>query len=272
MPMLCIRTLALTFLITSLFSQAVMGWSTTRLNPYQEKKNTHLWILRNAINVMKLSEGDEITSRELNLLAEWKKPLEKGIHHADWLCFCNTFYLYGNHYYNPDTEKSFIPTKTAKDMGLRFFKKAGEHYKKGNLKKAFYCLGLSLHYVTDLTQPMHAALFTPWNITMPLYHSKFEDFAAKIQDRFTLNQKITFNLSTTIDPGTYIHQTAQQAKKEHLNILNKTIRHNYLLGWFKNHHRQHWQQKVTTTIGMQLIRAQVFTAQFIHLWFQTYVL
>lgn len=265
------RTLLVALLICTLLSQEVMAWSTTRTNTYHEKENTHLWILHNAINLMKLNERNGIEPIELDYLCAWKKALERGIHHADWLCLCNTFYLYGNHYYDPDTGKSFIPTKTAKDMGINFFKKAGVMFKKGKLKKAFFYLGLSLHYVTDITQPMHVALFTDWNLSMPFYHNQFEEYAAKIQNQFSIKGQT--NLTTeSNDPEVLLYVAAKKAKEQHTHIVNKKIRNCYLLGFINKHYRHRWKEQVTTVIGNQLVEAQILTAQFIHLWFQTYVL
>lgn len=273
MPRLYKLTIALIITTLSLPHQNAMGWSTTRASIYNEKVNTHLWLLRCAIELMKRSERDEIRPIELDLITAWKKRLEQGIHHADWKCVCNTFFLFGTHYYNPDNGRSFIPSQTAKDMGVKFFKKAGTKYQQGNMKKAFYYLGLSLHYVTDITQPMHAALFTDWNISMPKYHHNFENYAMSIQDQFMVPGRIHFeNYVETTDPGAWIHKAAEEAKRDEPLILNKKLRNCYLLSFFSKDYEENWKSTVTNVIGNRLIAAQLLTARFIHLWFRTYVL
>ena len=63
---------------------------------------------------------------------------------------------FASHFYDPDNGKTYIPyAKQAKETGAKYFKLAGESYKNKDMKQAFFYLGLSLHYLGDVNQPMH---------------------------------------------------------------------------------------------------------------------
>ena len=49
--------------------------------------------------------------------------------------------------------------------------------------KAAYELGLALHYVSDMTQPMHSSSFAATQIPLSL-HPVFEDYVPSVQGRF----------------------------------------------------------------------------------------
>ncbi len=61
-----------------------------------------------------------------------------------------------NHYYHPKKHRAtWLSSKNAKQLGIQKFNKALKLYKKNKLKKAYYALGASLHYIQDITCPSH---------------------------------------------------------------------------------------------------------------------
>jgi hypothetical protein len=73
---------------------------------------------------------------------------------------------YTSHFYDPDTGNNYWgdyhwgnPGPTALQRGSEYFQASVETYLSKNLtaESTFEQLGIALHYLTDLTQPMHAA-------------------------------------------------------------------------------------------------------------------
>jgi len=116
------------------------------------------------------------------------KKIAEGLKGADewdaWMPGHPVWVKYYYHFYNPQQKRSFPPdTRTypyhAVSLGSATFEEALRLYRlgPGSHQDAFVHLGLSLHYLTDLCQPMHAANF----INMPLLddwrHWYFETYA-----------------------------------------------------------------------------------------------
>lgn len=243
-------------------------WSAEE--PHSEGRNSHLWIVSHGIDIM--SRSSVVKSNELTLLNQWRSDLEQGVFDADHM---NPYYdngTYCSHFYDPDTGKTYISlslAKNAKETGAKYFRLAGEAYQKNDQKQAFYYLGLSLHYLTDLTQPMHASNFT--NVSTPFgYHSKFEDFVDTIKENYKVtDDKGYWNFSST--PEEWLHQTAVQSKKDAPGILNSEIYDWFIKAAVSQYYADKWRSEVTPTAGKRLMEAQRISAGYIHFWFETYV-
>jgi len=61
-----------------------------------------------------------------------------------------------NHFYDPIGNKGHWYFGNAKIQGTKHFKKAVKLYKKGKKGEAYFNLGQSLHYLTDLSIPAHS--------------------------------------------------------------------------------------------------------------------
>ena len=87
---------------------------------------------------------------------------------------------WASHFYDPDTGLNYKGQKspTAYDQGLAHLANARAALAKGNRANGCYELGLSLHYFTDITQPMHASNYTATNYPVEL-HSDFESYAMR---------------------------------------------------------------------------------------------
>src|SRR5262249_55712117 len=91
---------------------------------------------------------------------------------------------YCSHFYNPDTGVNYLGRSrpTALTEGMKFFEQAVSDFQSGDPAKAGYHLGLSAHYFTDMTQPMHASNFPYFaSFPIPSYHLDMEVFVMTVQ-------------------------------------------------------------------------------------------
>lgn len=132
-------------------------------------EETHEFVLKKALGLFSTKE-----------LKEYKKEIMKGIINPD---------KYGrvvHHFYNPKTDKGIFPFSNAKKRGIRSFKKAVELYKKGKIKKAYFQLGSSLHYLTDLAILAHTI-----PVIHPLSTDDLEIFLKENTQKISKDIKIT---------------------------------------------------------------------------------
>ncbi|MDQ0416693.1 phospholipase C [Croceifilum oryzae] len=242
------------------------NWTTG--HPHEEGTNSHLWIVSRSIDIM--TGSNEVQSQEVSLLKKWKDDLAQGLYDADHIVTYNNFGTFSSHFYDPDTGSSYLPgVKTAKETGVKYFHMAGEAYRSKDVKQAFYYLGLSLHFLTDLTQPMHSSNFT--SATMPWgFHSKFEDFVDSFKENYKVTDHVGYwNFSNTAEG--WLHKAAVQSKKDAPGILNSQVFDWYTRATFSDYYAAKWREEVIPTAGKRLIEAQRTTAGFLHFWFETYV-
>ncbi|CAI8963042.1 MULTISPECIES: zinc dependent phospholipase C family protein [Bacillus] len=259
----------------------VKRWSAE--HPHHSNESTHLWIAQNAIQIMSRNQDKTVQENELQFLntPEYKELFERGLYDADYLDEFNdggtgTIGIDGlirggwkSHFYDPDTRKNYKGEEepTALSQGDKYFKLAGEYFKKDDRKQAFYYLGVATHYFTDATQPMHAANFTAVDMSALKFHSAFENYVTTIQTQFEVkDDKGTYHLVDSNDPKQWIHETAKLAKAEIMNITNDNIKSQYNKG-----NNALWQEEVMPAVQRSLEKAQRNTAGFIHLWFNTFV-
>jgi len=146
---------------------------------------------------------------------------------------------WSSHFYNPENGTNYAGSKekTALSEGRRYFglsQHVGQRIYRftqdgvppGDIlyKHAGYFLGLSLHFLTDLTQPMHAANFTNaygWEGTLlPNFYDRRHAGFEVLSDDVILLQKLVDDLppltSTDVapftDPGSYLHEVAGRSK------------------------------------------------------------
>ncbi|MFH1456481.1 MAG: zinc dependent phospholipase C family protein [archaeon] len=99
----------------------------------------HIAILKKALRI--------IRKKEFN---QYENYLRRGIIQPDK--YGKTF----NHFYDPTSNKGHWYFSNAKIQGTKHFKDAVKLYKKGKKRKAYFNLGKSLHYLTDLAIPAHS--------------------------------------------------------------------------------------------------------------------
>jgi hypothetical protein len=125
----------------------------------------------------------------------------EGLRDADYNILHNNLFTFSSHFYDPDTKTNYFGTSspTAMESALWYFYDSLEEKKLGRSRQAGYQLGLSLHYLTDLSQPMHAANFRnyPEQLLPNMWHSMFEKYAEDLshevvtpQSRAYLDQEL----------------------------------------------------------------------------------
>jgi phospholipase C len=172
----------------------------------EEARSTHLWIVDHALATLAGREDAR------GVLAWLQDPIcraswQQGLVDADFRAAYNdgrsdtapgsstaatvaSGATWASHFYDPDTETNYkgqrSPTGRTRAAELRTA--ALEAFARGARADGCYALGLSLHYATDVTQPMHAANFTAKNRPL-LLHSNVETLAVAIQDAYALAER-----------------------------------------------------------------------------------
>ncbi|MEW4153344.1 phospholipase C [Bacillus thuringiensis] len=245
----------------------IQYWSAE--DKHSEGVNSHLWIVNRAIDIMSRNTT-RVKQDQVVLLNEWRTDLESGIYSADHE---NPYYdnsTFVSHFYDPDDGSAYIPlAKQAKETGAKYFKLAGESYKNKDMKQAFFYLGVSLHYLGDVNQPMHAANFT--NLSYPQgFHSKYENFVDTIKDNYKVTDGNGYWNWKGIHPEDWIHGAAVAAKQDFSGIVNSNTKSWFVQAAVSQSYADKWRAEVTPMTGKRLIEAQRVTAGYIQLWFDTY--
>ncbi|MGZ3407191.1 MAG: hypothetical protein ACXVAN_12150 [Polyangia bacterium] len=168
-----------------------------------ETRSTHLWIVDRALGLLAGRTDLPQAAAAITLLdaADCRPSWHQGLADADFKGAYNggafdvpvggsTTLLvlsgatWASHFYDPDSGLNYKgqKTPTAYDQALAHLANARAQLAK-NRANACYELGLSLHYFTDLTQPMHASNYTAkdWPIEL---HSDYETYGMAQQARF----------------------------------------------------------------------------------------
>jgi phospholipase C len=175
--------------------------------------NTHLWVVNQAVNMLARS-NDPLARRAANTMLEptcalkWKEGLYDGdAKLADNPVKSSTS---GTHFYNPvnkDWLGNYTKSTTYLMAGADASERVGSNLKTFNAPNAkqsaasrikqvpatgptastgCYELGLALHYMTDMTQPMHTSSFS--GASSPLWlHPYFEAYVPVVQARYPAN-------------------------------------------------------------------------------------
>lgn len=171
----------------------------------------------------------------------FQEALAKGLLDADYVApYVGD--LYDSHFYDPDTGLNYRQKAdpTALTEATRYL------YKSATLRQQVeargplpnptdderhqigYDLGLALHYVTDLIQPMHAANFI--NYAASLFdkrHQGFEDYADTNLDRFHADRATYVKLRPILLhdlPGGVVHTLARHAKRVYAEKVAPELR------------------------------------------------
>lgn len=195
-------------------------------SPWDETKSTHLWIVnRGAILAASAGGYGEMfynlfkpdTKAVKATDSLFHNSLCQGLYDADFLTFFNGPDIagiqpsYQSHFYDPDTGLNWRGNNdTALSRGTGLFIAASNFYFVGDIQSAGYALGLSLHYLTDLGQPMHAANYTA--ISLPIkWHTRFESLVMSLQNNCTVATNQDSEVYT-ITPDAYFINLAKKSK------------------------------------------------------------
>lgn len=241
-----------------------LGWSAE--HPSKDEINTHLWLFNQAEKIL----AKDVTGAQLDLVRELKnynKEIAQGIFDADHK---NPYYdknTFLSHFYNPKTHKTYIPGfPNAKDTGTKYFNISVEEYQDGNFEKAFYNLGLAIHYYTDVSQPMHANNFTA--LSHPVgYHCAYENYVDTFKQIFQASAESEAKWFCTDDVSEWYHENAKRAQADYPKIVNAIIKKSYIQGLSDSQKSRTWKKAVRAATGKRLRDSQETLAGFLEFWY-----
>lgn len=113
--------------------------------------HNHLYLTRQAVRLLE----DAGYSRKTFLLREYLGLLEAGA------CWADTGFQSTGHYFNPISQRGLWRWPSSAALCEKYVQKAGRCWDLGDLGRAFFFAGVSLHLVQDSCAPHHCA-GTPW--------------------------------------------------------------------------------------------------------------
>jgi phospholipase C len=158
--------------------------------------STHVWIVERAIDLLATKNAEEANGiRAILNDATCDPRWRQGLNDADYLHQYNDGLTdlwvgagvldvaasgasWKSHFYDPDTGMNYEgeTSPTARTQASAFVSQAVSHLQAGDEWDGCYELGLALHYMTDVTQPMHVVNYT--NLSFPLQrHGNYENYA-----------------------------------------------------------------------------------------------
>ena len=165
------------------------------------RANTHLYVVTGAVDLLSRLASDPVAAKAVSRMrdATCRERWESGLWDADDGEMAETGGARGSHFYN-GAGRDFWGnvTKTITYLfppGIQGTDQLGKGTARTNAKTHMeavgdmtsgnYCyqLGLALHYMSDMTQPMHSSSFSAVDIATSL-HAVFEDYIGNIQGRF----------------------------------------------------------------------------------------
>jgi hypothetical protein len=186
----------------------------------------HRRLVENALAILGAQKFASLEGRQRVLKLfdnqDFRSAVFKGLHDADYkFPYNDGIAFFVSHFYDPDTRKNFLglksPTALASFVKYQLKSRSvldyideqvkdspsGRNFAE-HVKDAGYNLGLAMHFLTDLSQPMHAANFI--NFPPDWRHSGFEKLADRIGARW--------NLAADAVDGKEIDLVALQFSKE----------------------------------------------------------
>jgi hypothetical protein len=250
-----------------------------------ETRSTHLWIVNRAIGLLGArSEPEAAAAVALLDAADCRPSWHQGLADADFKAAYDgglwdvpvggsttalvlSGATWASHFYDPDTGLNYKGQKspTAYDQALAHLANARAQL-PSNRANACYELGLSLHYFTDITQPMHSSNYTAKNWPLEL-HSDFESYAMGQQARFAAT---SWSGPTSGDASAQL-LAAAHASKPHWPTLRAAVTAAYAArgcGKFSSYYMDHtscWtgDAAVDAEMGVELTAAQTATASYL---------
>lgn len=245
---------------------------------FQEKNNTHLWIVNRAAELLR-DEGEagrlvyELVKPGVGRIGdEFHDNVCRGVYDPDRRApYTDPLLPFGlcptwkSHFYDPDTQTNWLGQKrmTAVTRATTCYHLAREAHRLNHRGLAGYLLGVTLHYMGDLTQPMHAANFT-WLSSRPCgYHTAFEEYAKTMLPEITVPARFQ-PLALGVLPQGYLKAVARRTKDTYYRKVCRPE-------WLQSYHREEvsnaiWHQRLGSLIGPMLVDAVLMTAQFLLSW------
>jgi hypothetical protein len=261
----------------------------------------HQFLITNASAILDALKGQVPAERFLNFWKQedFRTQIANGLRDADHHYQYKGFF-YSNHFYDPDIRRNFVPffleasEITAWSEALKYFEMSmimswlaegvasvvGENGQIIDRRewrvKAGYACGLALHYLSDLTQPMHAANFTNylsgWSLK-DLRHKGFEDYADTLiqgnrRAEFTLKpetvkpEDLTGGAQPFLDFGDLLHRIAVTSKKTFRETVKDEVDKKYQNNVFDNN----WGTEADPAMRRSLPWGQQMAAAAMLIW------
>lgn len=250
--------------------------ATETADPFAIEKNTHLWLLFQAVSLI---EGESASGRHLHNLIQpcdgimdddFRDSLCQALADADNKAPYNNpivkvFPTWRSHFYDPDTGTNWMnqTNPTALTEGSRFYEASQRAYHEKNWGEAGYNFGLALHYITDLTQPMHAANFTYLDSQRRGYHNDFERYAKSILHRIEPPRVYAPLLDSAPYRG-FFHAVARYTKDHYYAIICQPKWTRNYSTWYRDGNL--WDERIGSILPVILSDAIQHTAQFLLMW------
>ncbi len=262
----------------------VIRWETALTG--EEASSTHLWIVDRAIDILSRHTDQPSAAAAYERLtdpvcqsrwqqglfdADYKAPYHDGYSNlypgaSEWRIALSGA-TWESHFYDPDSGENYRgkTSPVAKQRALEHAANADAKLANGDAWNGCYELGLSLHYMTDMTQPMHTANFaaTDWPLRL---HTHLEGYAMQVQDSYA---RADWSGAPHATRAQLLQATARASKALWPMMLDAL---EYAYGarcdpfgdyWFD--HEDCWQGDagVNAAIGAALSTAQDATAQYL---------
>jgi phospholipase C len=252
-----------------------------------ETKSTHLWIVNRAIDLLRTRTDLAQANSAVALLtsSDCVSRWHQGLVDADFKAAYNggrwdvevggssaSLILAGAtweaHFYDPDTGKNYKGNTSPVGYGeaLNHLGQARTKLAAGDRFNGCYELGLSLHFMTDITQPMHASNYTAKDWPFKL-HSNVESYAVGQQSRWAIH---SWAGPTAGDASAQLLASAHTSKSL-WPILKSAISASYgaRCGNFDSYWTDHtdcWQgdASVDAQLASELSFAQTATASYLY--------
>jgi phospholipase C len=243
---------------------------------FETTGNTHLWLVYNAVALLR-GQG-QAGERLVQLVKPWSAAVSDPFH--DGLCrglwdadnrspyndpIVDLVPTWASHFYDPGTRTNWMgkAAPTALSEGIHFYDESLEALAHGETRQAGYSLGLALHYLTDLTQPMHAANFTWMDSQEFGYHTDFERYVKDTLHRIRPPARFT-PLLGDMTREAYFHAVARYSKDTYFALLCRPE-------WTQNYSKAMntesvWEARVGALVPRMLGDAVQMTAQFLRQW------
>jgi hypothetical protein len=152
-----------------------------------EGASTHLFIVNRSLNILakhlSLPKASKAYARltSSTCRTKWQQGLDDADHKPGY----NNWFTWTSHFYDPSTGTNYLggTSPVAYNEALSHLSKAKSKLAANDVSGGCYELGLSLHYATDMTMPMHAANFAATDRPLNL-HSNVEDRAVVVQNSY----------------------------------------------------------------------------------------
>ncbi len=203
-----------------------------------------------------------------------------------------SIYSWHDHFYNPTTGRNYMRGEShAVTEGRRWFNlsvhaavralKLGDPPPAAVVAKAAHCLGVALHFLTDLTQPMHAGNFTNFfgqdgfyprqefpNMT-DARHSGYENYAEGLVKRGYFSDYVRRFPMTREDlesgasnAGEFLDRTA----KSHYELFTRKGGVRDLAHDKGRNGTSTWGSEADASLGESLLKAPRVVARFLAFW------